>query len=52
MHLWIRTLYYIDEEVVRPTSADRQELEWYSRIKDHMRVHINPGLVKTWYKVG
>jgi hypothetical protein len=51
MHLWIRILYYIDEEIVQPTQASREELAHYSRIKDHMRESIMPGLVATWYKL-
>eukprot|EP00750_Incisomonas_marina_P008528 INCI15506.2.p1 GENE.INCI15506.2~~INCI15506.2.p1 ORF type:complete len:934 (-),score=144.17 INCI15506.2:1246-4047(-) len=51
MHLWIRILYYIDEEVVNPTQASREELAYYSRFKDHMRATILPGLVTTWFKL-
>jgi hypothetical protein len=51
MHLWIRILYYIDEEIVQPTQASREELAHYSCIKDHMRESILPGLVVTWYKL-
>jgi len=51
MHLWIRILYYIDEEVVNPTRTTREDLAYCSQFKDHMRAHILSNLVNTWLQL-
>lgn len=50
-HLWIRTLYYIDEEVVKPTNAGEAELVYCSRFKDYMREQVLRMLVENWLKL-